>query len=175
MNVIYGSANGLSGAEFWHQDIVDVEDVAEGGDHFGWSLVAGDFNGDGRHDLAIGVSGETIGKTRPGAVNVIYGSSAGLHATATPDQFWHQDVAMVEDAAQSGDDFGDCVTAGDFNGDGTDDLAIGVPWEDLQSAGGELYEAGAVNVIYGSSKVGLDAGAIPDQFLTQVYVSPPLP
>ena len=39
----------------------------------------------------------------------------------------------------------------DFNGDGIDDLAIGVPGEDI----GSIDDAGAVNVIYGSSGVGL--------------------
>jgi hypothetical protein len=38
------------------------------------------------------------------------------------------------------------LVAGDFNRDGKDDLAIGVPLEDL----GNIRDAGAVNVIYGS-------------------------
>ena len=49
---------------------------------------------------------------------------------------------------------------GDFNGDGFDDLAIGVPGEDVGAAG----NAGAVNVIYGSKK-GLRAKG--DQFWHQ--------
>jgi len=36
---------------------------------------------------------------------------------------------------------------GDFNGDGFADLAVGVSWEDVDSA----QEAGAINVIYGSA------------------------
>ena len=52
---------------------------------------------------------------------------------------------------------------GDFNGDGFDDLAIGVPGEDL----GSISSAGAVEVIYGSSS-GLSATlAHADQFWTQ--------
>src|SRR4051794_41954082 len=40
--------------------------------------VRGDFNRDGRQDLAIGVPGEGLGKaSRAGAVNVIYGSAGG--------------------------------------------------------------------------------------------------
>jgi hypothetical protein len=54
------------------------------------------------------------------------------------------------------------VTA-DFNGDGFEDKAIGVPYEDI----GSIVDAGAVHVIYGSSG-GLNATAIlPDQFWTQ--------
>ena len=52
---------------------------------------------------------------------------------------------------------------GDFNGDGFDDLAIGVPGETL----GSISAAGAVEVIYGSSS-GLSATlAHADQFWTQ--------
>ena len=52
---------------------------------------------------------------------------------------------------------------GDFNADGFDDLAIGVPGETLGSISG----AGAVEVIYGSSS-GLSAtSAHADQFWTQ--------
>ena len=52
---------------------------------------------------------------------------------------------------------------GDFNGDGFDDLAIGVPGETL----GSISAAGAVEVIYGSSS-GLSATlAHADQLWTQ--------
>ena len=43
----------------------------------------------------------------------------------------------------------------DFNGDGFDDLAVGVPHEDI----GTINAAGAVNVIYGSSR-GLSSTAL---------------
>jgi hypothetical protein len=56
---------------------------------------------------------------------------------------------------------------GDFNGDGFDDLAIGVPGEDVITEAGTITDAGAVNVIYGSSS-GLSATTLrPDQFLVQ--------
>ena len=38
------------------------------------------------------------------------------------------------------------LAAGDFNNDGRDDLAIGSPGEDI----GNLADAGAVSVIYGT-------------------------
>ena len=37
-------------------------------------------------------------------------------------------------------------SAGDLNDDGYDDLAIGVPYEDV----GAIVDAGGVNVVYGS-------------------------
>jgi hypothetical protein len=158
VNVILGSASGLTtvGSQIWHQDSAGIEDQAEPGDRFGVSLAAGDFNFDSRVDLAIGVPDEAlrIGTTnilQAGAVNVIYGSSLGL--TATGNQFWYQGRDGLADQPESFDHFGEAIAAGDFNADGTDDLAIGVPTEDLGSA----WDTGAVNVLYGFVFPGLTA------------------
>jgi FG-GAP repeat len=175
VNVIYGSSSGLSATshradQFWTQDSANVDDVAEHNDDFGWSLTSGDFNGDGKYDLAIGEKWENINShSEAGAVNVIYGSSSGLSATlAHADQFWNQDTANINDAAESEDQFGISLSAGDFDGDGKDDLAIGVWDEDVDTGGGfDVDEAGGVEVIYGSSS-GLSATSHrADQFWTQ--------
>ncbi|MGH7801272.1 MAG: integrin alpha, partial [Thermodesulfobacteriota bacterium] len=116
-----------------------------------FARVRADFNGDGFDDLAIGVPGEDVGSINSaGAVNVIYGTSGGL--SATNDQIFTQDTSGIEDFAEVDDFFGLALTSGDFNGDGIDDLAIGVPFEDV----GSIDRAGAVNVIYGTSR-GLSA------------------
>jgi hypothetical protein len=175
VNVIYGSSSGLSATshradQFRTQDSPDINDVAESVDVFGWSLTSGDFNGDGRDDLAIGNKWENIEfHSEIGAVNVIYGSSSGLSATAKlPDQFWTQDSANINDVAESEDQFGFSLSSGDYNGDGKDDLAIGVWDEDVDVGGGiDVDEAGGVEVIYGSSS-GLSATSPrSDQFWTQ--------
>jgi FG-GAP repeat protein len=174
VNVIYGSSNGLSATsplpdQFWTQSTTDVNDVSESEDTFGSSLSSGDFNDDGKDDLAIGVPGEDVGSIDlAGAVNVIYGSSNGLSATSPlPDQFWTQSTTDVNDVSEDGDGFGYSLSSGDFNGDGKDDLAIGVPFETVDTGGRSIFEPGAVNVIYGSSN-GLSATSPrPDQFWTQ--------
>ena len=165
--VIYGSSSGLSATsahidQFWTQDSTNIDNQAEGSDQFGFSLTAADFNADGKDDLAIGVPHEDSGS--PGGVQVIYGSSSGLSATlAHVDQFWTQDSADIDNQAEDGDLFGYTLAIGDFNADGKDDLAVGVPFEDLGSIG----NAGAVEVIYGSLS-GLSATlAHADQFWTQ--------
>jgi hypothetical protein len=146
--------------QFWTQNTPNVNDLAEMSDFFGNSLSAGDFNGDGFDDLAIGVGFEDLVSLfdDAGAVNIIYGSLSGLSATTVPDQFWTQNTPNVADSSEDFDGFGRAVTSSDFNGDGRDDLAIGVD--------GENDAAGAVNVIYGSLS-GLSATTVPDQFWTQ--------
>lgn len=137
------------------QDTTGLDgDGAENGDHFGSAVASGDFNGDGIADLVAGAPGETLRSdgspgVNEGAVNVIYGSDAGL--TPARDRFITQDtLGIASDGAESGDQFGQALTTGDFNGDGRDDVAVGSPTEDLASADDHLE--GAVNVIYGSKR-----------------------
>jgi hypothetical protein len=136
-----------------------VEDAADAGDHFGWSVAVGDFDGDGFGDLAIGAYQEDLGSiVDAGAVNVLYGSAGGLQADAPPDQLWHQDSPGVAGRAEKGDNLGRSLTTGDFNGDGFHDLVMGAPGQDV----GSQPDAGVVNVLYGSGG-GLQAVAPDDQ------------
>lgn len=153
-SVLYGSPQGLSANrnQLWTQDVPEVEEEVEHDDGFASFLVAGDFDGDGRSDLAVGVGHESVGHLEhAGAVNLLYGSSKGL--SAARDQLWHQDSPGIEGEAEHEDAFGWFgMTAGDFNGDGIEDLAVGVPEEQVRF---ELH-AGSMNVLYGS-KAGLSA------------------
>jgi hypothetical protein len=65
------------------------------------------FNGEGRDDLAIGISAESLGTLTSAAVEVMYGSSAGLSATSPrPDQFWAQNRPNITATASAFDRFG---------------------------------------------------------------------
>jgi hypothetical protein len=160
VNVLYGSAGRLSatGNQFWSQDSPAIADVAEKCDYFGRALAAGDFNGDGFADLAVGVIEDLPGVEDAGGVNVLYGSAGGLSSSG--NQFWSQDSSGVAGVAEDNDRFGATLAAGDFNGDGKADLAVGVPFEDLSGVNG----AGGVNVLYGSAG-GLSASG--NQFWSQ--------
>jgi hypothetical protein len=105
--ILLGTSSGLDalGSYRLDQDSQDVEDSAEADDAFGSTLAAGDFDGDGHADLAVGVPEEDVGAIGDaGAVNVLYGSAFGLNGDR--DQFWNQDSLDVPDRAEAGDNFG---------------------------------------------------------------------
>jgi hypothetical protein len=148
VNVLDGSANGLTGAgsQLLFQGGGGVSDTAEPFDFFGNALAAGDFDNNGFIDLAVGVPGEDIGAIADaGAVTVLYGSASGLSASG--GQFFSQDTPGVFGGAETEDGFGSALGVGDFNNDSFADLAIGVPSEGV----GAASQAGAVNVLYGSA------------------------
>ena len=154
--VIYSTELGPvpSDSQVWGQNSPVIEDAAEAGDFFGDVLAAGDFDGDGCDDLAIGVPFEDIdADANAGAVNVIYGSENGL--TGDNDDFWHQDLATIDATAEPGDFFGAALAVGDFDADGIEDLAIGVPGEDIEADA--AVDGGAIHVLWGSI-FGLAAG-----------------
>jgi FG-GAP repeat protein len=163
VNVLYGTANGLAttGNQFWSQDSNGVKDQAEQGDQFGTGLAAADFNGDGFSDLAIGAPFDTVGTIKgAGVVNVLYGTAAGL-ASSGNRVFTENTPGMSGDGAEKNDLFGASLAGGDLNGDGADDLAIGIRQEGV----GTKSSAGAVLVLYGA--VGTGLGTAGNQFWTQ--------
>ncbi|HEV8420457.1 MAG TPA: hypothetical protein VGR13_03785, partial [Actinomycetota bacterium] len=166
VNILYGSPSGLQATspndQFWSQDSPDVDGSAEESDEFGSSLAGGDFNADGYADLVVGMPLEDVASVvDAGGAQVLYGSPAGLQATAPDDQFWSQDSPAVQDVAESGDRFGFSVAGGDFNDDSFDDLAIGVPFEDVGDSA-PVLDAGSVSVLYGTA-AGLQAVSPDDQ------------
>jgi hypothetical protein len=129
-------------ASLWFdQDTVGIEDSAEEDDSFGRSLAVGRFDADGIDDVAIGVPFEDYLEADAGLVEVLHGSSSGLSTVA--DHYWTQASAGVPDDQEFDDGFGDALAAGDFDGDGRSDLAVGIPAEPL---GG--YLQGGVIVLY---------------------------
>lgn len=172
IHIIFGCPQGLSPQDYesWHQDMDFSQDKTESYDKFGSALASGDFNGDGRYDVAVGVPYENITTetsviTYPGAVHVIYGSSSG-GLTPAGNQFWHQDSPDVDGKAEQGDQFGKSLAVGNFNGDEYDDLAVGVPFEDFYS-GPTIRNGGSVIVLYGSAGGLSPTAVLPDQMWHQ--------
>jgi hypothetical protein len=146
VSVLPGSAGGLTatGGRLFTQ----VGGTTERFDLFGFALAAGDFNHDGRADLAAAAPLEDIGSTvDTGVVSVLPGSAGGL--TASGAKLFTQ----VGGAVEAGDEFGEQLASGDFNHDGFAELAVAAPTEDV----GTVQQAGAVSVLPGSAG-GLTAG-----------------
>ncbi len=114
------------------------------------SVTVGDFDADGVLDTAYGLP-NTNGYV--GEVVVVYGDET--------IERWNRNTPGVLGVDASYDYLGDSVAAGDFDGDGFDDLAFGVPGEDDTTNGSNI---GAVHVLYGSAG-GLST--IGDQMITQ--------
>jgi hypothetical protein len=143
--VARGTASGLAaaGSLVFHQDIGAMADAPESFDGFGFALAVLDLNGDGFDDLAVGVPGEdgTSQFNGRGAVHLVFGTASGL-ATVNNGLVRESDLTSN---SELGDRFGAAVAAGDFDGDGFDDLAIGGPTEDLDA----VVDTGQVIAVYG--------------------------
>jgi hypothetical protein len=139
VRVLYGTTtDGLQVAspndDLWRVTDTDVG-VATNLDRFGWTLAVGRFDDDGYDDLAIG----SLVDDEAGAVHVLRGSASGI--TAASDRVWHRQDGAIPGMHTAGERFGAGLGSGDYDGNGTTDLAVGVPRMDLSSVtcGGALF------------------------------------
>ncbi|MFC9530709.1 FG-GAP-like repeat-containing protein [Streptomyces sp. NPDC056975] len=127
------------------------------------ALAAGDFDGDGHDDLALGecreIADENIDDpcgpeelAKGGGIHIHYGS-------ATPGSFGfrqqtlNQDTVGVAGIAEDGDHFGAALGVADINHDGRDDLIAGAPGEAIGTRSG----AGAATLLFGGPTGLVDA------------------
>lgn len=144
VNVLYGSADGLT-AEGDLRVISTLQTC-----FFAGSVAAGDFDGDGYPDLAIGGGpcggswwGEVGNDDGRALVHILRGGPTGLGSTPAV-------IPLPAPPLSDGAGSIEAMVSGDFDGDGDDDLAVGlVGWvrEDASRTG---TIGGQVNVLYGS-------------------------
>ncbi len=152
LKVLYGTADGPgTKTSTLTQNSAGVPGANEEGDEFGKSLAAGDVNGDGYADIAVGTPYEDIGSGAAGkdagAVVQLLGGKDGL--TGAGAKNWDQGSEGVPGAVEAEDRFGSAVSLGDTDNDGHDDLAIGADGED--GAGAAAKDAGSVWVLRGTT------------------------
>jgi len=141
-SLVLGSATGLETAPAWVT--VAKSDRAEYGHAVG---AAGDVNGDGYDDIVVAAPNQSTGEDgiHEGQVFVYHGSATGLGTSSAwtmspPDPYFHDNQQ-----------FGYAVaSAGDVDGDGFDDVAIG--WKDFPNT---QRPQGKV-VVYRGSASGLE-------------------
>jgi hypothetical protein len=117
------------------------------GDHFGGAVAsAGDVNGDGFGDVIVGAQLDDAPAADAGRAFVYLGSAKGLKTTP-------QAVLVPVGLRLANAHYGAAVAcAGDFNGDGYDDVIVGEPNRDYQPDpdAGIIPQAGAFEVYLGS-------------------------
>ncbi len=101
--------------------------------YLGESIGAGDVNGDGLMDVLIGMPGPGDPQTRPGSSYLLFGSTASASAVIDPASLNGSNGVRI-DGVRAADGAGGSV-AGDFNGDGYADIAIGANWSHSGSGG----------------------------------------
>ena len=124
--------------QLWSQDSPGIPDEAKKFDSFGTALGSGDFDGDGFDDLAVGVPRERTTHDWAGVVQILYGSAAGVTAARTQ---CGTRTSRGRRRGQAKRLFRCPLAAADFDGDGYDDLTIGVPGDSAPPTCG--HRAGA--------------------------------
>ncbi|MFE0105759.1 FG-GAP-like repeat-containing protein [Streptomyces sp. NPDC059009] len=117
VNVVWGGEKGLGrhGSVNVSQGTSGVPGTVEAGDLFGTAVTAADFNGDGYSDLAVSAPEEAIGDTPSmGTVSVVWGSANG---------FTKGGITALKSGTED-TRIGRIMTAGDYDGDGTQDLVF---------------------------------------------------
>ncbi|WP_406331612.1 FG-GAP and VCBS repeat-containing protein [Streptomyces sp. NBC_00203] len=168
VTVVYGTASGLDTAhpQVVHQDSAGIPGTGEEDDSFGESLASADLNKDGYADLVVGNPTEKVGSyDYRGTVTIVWGSRSGLSGGTS-----------VAPKSGEADQFGDDLATGDFNGDGSPDLAV-IGGQEAWLHRGSFTKSGATGTVSKIDKAdagwysyGLEAGKVNGDGKTDLVV-----
>jgi hypothetical protein len=134
--VFYGGPKGLKTKGSFQLQLSDFGIQPHFGDFFGIGTAAGDFNGDGLTDLAVGVSG----------LDCQFGNNCGAIVT----YLGSKQGKLIPDKVYMGDEdhglVGQSLASGDYNNDGFADLGAGAPGTTINGK----PNAGSLKTFYGS-------------------------
>jgi hypothetical protein len=149
--VLYGDATKARVGQrfqFFTEDTSGMPSTTLPAAHLGGWFAAGDFNHDGYTDLAVAADGiDQTAVKNDGAVYVLHGGPTGL--TTSGSKLFDEPTLGISAQSGNGDNFGDSLAAGDFNGDGYADLALTVDARNLSGVSGTMH--GEVLVLPGSA------------------------
>ena len=125
LTILYGSPQGLAATSAQRLSFADLFGRPSVNGRFGAELEIGDFNHDSVDDLAVAAPELVVdGHVESGGVAVVYGNEeGGLNAGTGADLLTRSTPGIPGNAAPN-DYFGSTLSAGDFNGNGVDQLAI---------------------------------------------------
>ena len=124
----------------FNQGKSNLKDTPETNDNFGSVISSGDFNNDGSYDLVVTAPAETTqAGSGEGAAHLLYS-----FPSLSNNDFLARDTSNSNQGNNA--NFGASSASGDFNGDGFDDLVIGIPGEEVNG----MSNAGAIQIFYAS-------------------------
>lgn len=141
----------FGGTETWNRLVIDMTQAsgdvviwgAVDGEHAGAVYAVADLNSDGIDDLVLGAPASNRSEERIYNSGAVYALFGRRDLVGTVDLLTAADLTIrgVEEAGF----FGSSVAVGDVDGDGSDDLVVGLKGLDR----GQALDAGAVYVFFG--------------------------